>query len=70
MGALALSQGSQVASLGFCKLGSPAFARFDWLDHLAWPAVAHVLERCRVVAWMLRQVICVTSLVVLAQYEP
>ena len=49
-----------MASLGFCALGSPALERFDWLDHLAWPAVAHVLERCRAVAWMLRQVICVT----------
>ena len=23
-----------MASLGFCTLGSPAFERFDWLDHL------------------------------------
>ena len=70
VGALASIQGGQVVSQGSCKLEPPAFEHSDWRGLPVWPVVAHVQECCRVVAWMLEQVIFVTSWTELARHKP
>ena len=66
VGALAPIQGGQVVSKGSCKREPPACEHSDWLGLPVWPVVAHVQECCRVVVWMLEQVISATFWTALA----
>ena len=62
VGALASIQGGQVVSQDSCQQELPDFFEHsDWPSLLVWPAVAHVQECCRVIAWMVEQEISVTS---------
>ena len=58
----------QVVSQGSCKREPPACEHSDWLGLTVWPVVAHVQECCRVVVWMLEQVISATFWTELARH--
>ena len=68
VGALAPVQGGQVVSQGSCKRDPPACEHSDWLGLPVWPVVAHVQECCRVIVWMLEQVISATFWTELARH--